>query len=127
MIPSGREESHRESYTPDSSGADKQTQDFPIQDKQVRDTQDDTQGGPPSMDTRASDVALRSPGAVLADFHTAAPAAGIEAQAGDTAEQAADTAAKAAGTAAKAADTVAKAADTAAQPAASEPVAKVGN
>ena len=106
MIPSGREESHRESYTPDSSGADKQTQDFPIQDKQVRDTQDDTQGGPPSMDTRASDVALRSPVAVLADFHTAAPAAG---------------------TAAKAADTVAKASDTAAQPAASEPVAKVGN
>jgi hypothetical protein len=110
MIPSGREESHRESYTPDSSGADKQTQDFPIQDKQVRDTQDDTQGGPPSMDTRASDVALRSP---VADFHTAAPAAGIAAPAADTA--------------AKAADTVAKAADTAAQPAASEPVAKVGN
>src|ERR1019366_6493150 len=105
MIPSGREKSHRESYTPDSSDADKRIQDFPIQDKQVRDIQDDTQGGPPSMDTRASDVALRSPVAVLADFHTAAPAAGIEAQAGDTAAKAADTAAKAAGTAAKAAGT----------------------
>src|ERR1022692_3241823 len=116
MIPSGREESHRESYTPDSSGADKQTQDFPIQDKQVRDTQDDTQGGPPSMDTRASDVALRSP---VADFHTAAPAAGTAAQAADTEAQAGDTAAKAGGTAEPAAD-------TAAQPAASEPVAKVG-